>query len=372
VRITFDHSAVTFPDILAGANQSAAITTAEACVAEDSKGFFSTYVGTGPFRFAEWKLGEYVRLERFADYSPYGTKGAAMDGFAGWKEPGVEHIYFWVMQDDATRLAGLETGLYDVNYNVATFDYKQLQGKPDVETVQYLAGTAAFVFNKRRGPAADPYVRQAVNACVDAGDMMTVLFGDFGELNPSYMEESYPFWVSTAGGERYNRADPELARQLLARSNYKGEPFRILATPLGFMDQAAQVLKQQLEAIGISVTVTIVDWATMISYAGDPERWDLYTTAFFSVPVPTLKLFFAPAYSGGAVDEHLQDLVSAFNRAGTRDEARRIWEELQGYSWEYLPVLHLGHYKAASAWSTRVENVTVFRGIYFWNTRVRN
>ena len=30
-----------------------------------------TPIGTGPFKFAEWKRGEYIKLDRFADYASH-------------------------------------------------------------------------------------------------------------------------------------------------------------------------------------------------------------------------------------------------------------------------------------------------------------
>jgi hypothetical protein len=31
----------------------------------------------------------------------------------------------------------------------------------------------------------------------------------------------------------------------------------------------------------------------------------------------------------------------------------------------------MGHFIAAFAWNKKVENITVYNGLYFWNTSVR-
>ncbi|GHT53431.1 ABC transporter substrate-binding protein [Spirochaetia bacterium] len=372
VRITFNHPAVSFPEVIAGANQSALITTAAACVDEDAKGFLKQNIGTGPFKFVEWKLNQYILLEKFADYVPYGDSSKPIDGWAGYKAPGVEQIYFRVVPEDLTRIAGLETGQYDINYNLGTYDMPRIAAMGDeVEMVRYQAGTVAFVFDKREGPASDLYFRRAVNAVIDIDDILESVYGEFYEGGASYMDDTQPYWKSLAGSEHYNQKNPGLAKEYLAKSNYRGESFVILTTTMGNMEASALVMQQQLASVGINVKITSVDWATMMAYANDPLRFDIYTTSFSSVPLPSLKLYFAPTYAGWSDDPALQQYLSALNAATSRDEARQIWDTLQAYSWEYLPILNLGHYIAASAWNKKVENVTVYNGLYFWNTRVR-
>jgi peptide/nickel transport system substrate-binding protein len=60
-----------------------------------------------------------------------------------------------------------------------------------------------------------------------------------------------------------------------------------------------------------------------------------------------------------------------FNSAGSRAEARERWEALQAYSWEYLPIINLGHFYQTHAWREGVEGLAVYNGLYFWNARLR-
>jgi peptide/nickel transport system substrate-binding protein len=371
VRITFDHPAVTFADVVAGAAQPAIITTVEACGDEDDKGMMKQYVGTGPFKFAEWKLGQYVLLDRFADYVPYGDSTKPLDGWAGYKAPKIEHLYYWYAPEAATRFAGLQTDQFDVNYNVSGDDYTQHAALPNVEMVSFQAGTVAYIFNHKQGVAANLYFRQAVNAAINVPDILRASHGDLQELGSCYMDDTQPFWKTDAGSEYYNVNNSDLAKELLAKAGYKGEKFTMLVAPTSNMDRAALVMQQQLQAVGINTEVTVVDWATLIAHRNDPARFDLYSTTYASVPVPSLKLYYGPTYPGWSDDPTLQQYMADFNAATSRDEARQRWDVLQAYSWEYLPLISMGHYIAASAWSSRVENVTAFNGLYFWNTTVR-
>ncbi|MDR3138205.1 MAG: ABC transporter substrate-binding protein [Treponema sp.] len=371
VRIQFDHPAVTFPDVVAGAAQPASITTRESAADEDERGFVKEYIGTGPFKFAEWKLSQYILLEKFADYVPYGDPSKPIDGWAGYKAPKVEQIYFYLVPQSSTRMAGLETGQFHVDYNVVDETLSRLSSLNDIEIVRYQAGTLAYVFNKKQGVGKNLYFRQAVNAAAHDDDILRATYGSLYDLGSSYMDDTQPYWKSEAGSQNYNNKDPEKAKALLQQAGYNGEPFRILVANLNNMDRGALVLEQHLKAVGINVELIVVDWATLTQYRTDPSRFDLYVTSFASVPVPSLKLYFGPSYPGWSEDETLQRYFADFNGATNREEARKRWDILQGYSWEYLPLINVGHYIAAFAWSKKVENVTVYNGVYFWNTSVK-
>jgi peptide/nickel transport system substrate-binding protein len=371
VRIQFNHPAVTFPDVMAGAAQPAIITTREAAADEDDKGFMKGNIGTGPFRFVEWKLGQYILLEKFADYVPYGDPSKPVDGWAGYKAPRLEQIYFHLVPQSSTRTAGLETGQFHVDYNVVDDTISHVATLKDVESISYQAGTMALIFNKRQGVASNIYFRQAVNAICGNEDILRAVYGTQYDLGSSYMDDTQPYWKSDAGSEHYNRRDLVLAKELLEKAGYRGETFHILTPILGGIERAAVVLEQQLEAAGINVEVTSVDWATMMQYRTDPARFDLYLTSFVSVPVPSLKLYFGPSYPGWSEDETLQRYFVDFNEATSREEARRRWDILQAYSWEYLPLINVGHFSSTFAWNKKVENLTVYNGLFFWNACIR-
>jgi peptide/nickel transport system substrate-binding protein len=370
VQIRFARPAAAFPDMMAGAPQPAVITSAAACADEDERGFLRGYIGTGPFRFVEWKSGRYILLERFPAYQSYGPPGSA-DGWAGRKEPQVDLIYYHIVPQASTRLAGLLTGQFDVDYNVDNDDIPVINRTGGLRTASYQAASLALVFNKKQGPCADPRFRRALNAAVDAGEIMAAVFGEQYELGSSYMEDTQGFWSSAAGGEQYNQGNPLLARELLKGTDYAGQPLRILTSTPGTTDRGVLVLMAQLEKAGIRAEMTVVDWGTLLQYREDPSRYDIYTSSFFSVPIPSLKLYLSPGFPGWSDDPRLARYLEDFNAAGSREEARLHWESLQAYAWEYLPIINLGHFYQTHAWREGVEGLTVYNGLYFWNAALR-
>ena len=133
------------------------------------------------------------------------------------------------------------------------------------------------------------------------------------------------------------------------------------------MDKSALFIKDELEKIGMKVEVIIVDWSTMMAYRSDPDKYDLCITAMTSVPVPSLKLYFDPEYAGWSDDEKLQNLLKDFNSSEDLSSALKLWEEIQMYSFKYLPVIVAGHYNSGYLYRKELKGVIENNGFYFYN-----
>ena len=371
VRIEGASSLILLPAMIAGAAQPASITTAAACTNEDANGFLKEYIGTGPYKFSEWRQDQYIRLERFDGYVPYGTKGVAMDGWSGYKTAPTKFLEFTLVPDQATGAIGLEAGQFDAMFNVAYDDYARLESNPNLTAVRSQMGTVALIPNHKRGISSKQYFRTAVSTALDFDALLTATFGKGYALGSSYMDAGQPFWISEAGSDKYNLKDPEKAKKILAENGYAGEPFTVLVSTLNKMDNIGVAVKSQLEKIGIPVKLTIVDWATLTGYRKDPARFDMFITTFAEVPVPSLKLYYGPEYPGWSVDEKLSALFLAMTSAPTLKEAKARWDELQGYSWEYLPIICPGHFMGMFAWQKNVTGVNMYSGgPKFWSAGV--
>ena len=373
VKITADTPALTLPDMIAGANVTALITTADACADLTETGYLKNYVGTGPYKFTEFVQDQYIRLDRFDDYVPYGEDGY-VDGMAGHKDAAAQTLYYSYVQEPATRIAGLQTGQYDLIYSLTSDNYDIIAKTPGVETQTQEAGALILVMNKKEGLCTDVNFRQAVNAALSMDDIMTVGYGSFYSLGSCYMEECNGFWLTDAGSENYNRSDLELAKKYLAQSSYQdGDVFTIMTTNENNRDKLALVIASQLEAIGITCDVQPYDYPTMNAYQSDPSMYDMFVMSYSSVPLPTLKFYLGSGAGFWTTDETFQSYISCFNQATTKDEAYQIWEELQAYCWnDYLPVINCGHYQDCYAWNAdTLSNVNIYNNIaHMWSVSV--
>jgi len=368
VHISLDKPFMMLPYFIAGAAQPAAITTEECCRNEDSSGYLSEYIGTGPYKITEWVPDKYVRLEKFTGYSPYGKKGSPPDGMAVYKNPVLNSIYYHFNTDEDVQVSEFLSGDTDVILNLTGIDAELIQDGPDVISKTLPHGIIGLVFNKRHGEGANLYFRQAVNAAVDCDALNRAAFGSLYKNDASYMEAAQKMWHTDSGSLQYNKHDIAAAKKLLLKAGYNGEEFRIIVCPANNLDRTAAVLKQQLEEAGITVRLVIFSQTAFLKARNDPNSFDMFITTFASSPVPALNIYYDSDYPGWTDDAVLRKKISELEGVGTEAERIRLWTEIQAYSWEYLPMINTGHYMMKYAWTTRLKNVIHGRdGIYLWN-----
>ena len=60
-------------------------------------------------------------------------------------------------------------------------------------------------------------------------------------------------------------------------------------------------------------------------------------------------------------------MCAEINSATSREEAYAKWEELQDYSWDYIPLIKIGDYSYLEGSSTKLTGVDYFEGPVIWN-----
>lgn len=374
VKISLANPCMYLNDLIAGAGQMPAIVPASTIETQDpDSGYLTEYIGTGPFKFGEWVQDQYIRLDKFEDYSPYGTEGY-QDGWAGYKQAYVDTVYCYFATDDASRVAGMLSGEYDVAYSLPIDNYAQFEGKDEYIIYNEMTGQTDLIYNKQEGLGANKLIRQAVNAALNDEDIMLagVPNPQFYRLDAGYMYQEQSAWYTDAGSEYYNQNNAEKAKELLEEAGYNGETFTILVSSdyTEFYNDAI-VIQSQLQAIGMNCELLVCDWATFLSYRSDPSAYSAFITSFTPIATPTMNLFLTATWPGWETDEKVVEALDAINSSTDADEAYSIWEDLQEYCWsEELPVSKLGDRYIYSVSTNKVENLGYFQGPYFWNTKV--
>jgi peptide/nickel transport system substrate-binding protein len=354
---------------LAASTQFAAIMPKEQIESADPTGV-KEYIGTGPFQFHEWKQDQYIHLKKYDDYQAVDLPA---DGLSGKKEALIEDLYFDIVKDATTRITGTQTGQYSVGLYLPHENYQQLKGDPNLIENVNIAGELDLVFNKNEGPFSNIAVRQAVNAALDFEKILLGAFADkdLSRLDSGYMIQEQVNWYSNSGKELYNQKDSEKAKQLLEEAGYNGEEIKILATrEYPFNYNASMIVQEQLKAIGMNAILETYDWATIMSMREDPANWDLLFTGYPIVSTPVELVFFNSDYYDGPKDEKMTNLLFAIKNAKSQEEAKSLWDELQAYSWEFLPFIKIGDYTDIGAVSNKVEGYRYFEGPVLWNTKV--
>jgi peptide/nickel transport system substrate-binding protein len=114
-------------------------------------------IGTGPFKFVEYRMNEIVRLERNPDY---------------WKKglPYLDGIEVSIVPNRATRMLGLIAGKYDVSFptdvTVALVNDAKKQA-PALQCKIRAIGSSNLIINRDAPPFDNPDIRQALALTLD-------------------------------------------------------------------------------------------------------------------------------------------------------------------------------------------------------------
>ncbi len=358
-------------DTMASAKMAAAIMPKEIVEAAPVEGV-TEYIGTGPFKFVEWKQDQYIHFTKFDDYQSLETEA---DGLSGKKEALVDDIYFEIVNDASTRMAGLQTGKYDFAHSIPSNNYDQLKSNPKLNPVFDNYGEMFLVYNEKKGAASEFKMRQAINTALDLEKIMLGSFTDeeLYWLDPGYMTSTISNWASDAGSEFYNQNDPEKAKQLLDEIGYNNEEIRIMTTrDYPFFYSATVIIQEQLTKLGMNVKLVVYDWPTfMEKLTNDLEEWDAAIFASATVSTPSQLLAISSTFAGGIADPTTTSLLEALETSPSQEKAKKIWDELQGHAWEnHLPVTIIGGYNSLFGATDKVEGLTTFSGPIYWNTKV--
>src|SRR5207253_1378984 len=113
-------------------------------------------IGTGPYRFVEHKPDRHVKLVRFKDYA---ARSDAPDGFGGRRTAYLDEILFLPVPDVAVRLAGVETGEYQLGLQIQQDQYERIKTIPGVVAgIIKPEGWSTAVLNHKQGLMTDKRV----------------------------------------------------------------------------------------------------------------------------------------------------------------------------------------------------------------------
>ena len=134
---------------------------------------------------------------------------------------------------------------------------------------------------------------------------------------------------------------------------------------------AAIIIQQQLQAIGIDCEVDACDWSTFLEKRADETKYDAFITTFSTNALPTQLSFYNPEWAGWTSDEEVIQGVADFYAAGSLEDAISTWNDLQQFTLtDGQEISKFGDYQLYSVSTAKVAHLAYFQGPLVWSAEV--
>lgn len=212
--------------------------------------FLNNPIGTGPYKFKEWKKDDRLTLAANKDYFGEAPK---------WDE-----VVFRSIPEDSTRVSELLAGGVDIAVNIPPTDLQRIESTDGVSYKKSpTQRVMMLVLRTADGhPTADPLVREAIDLAIDKQAIVDSLIGGAGKVTRTRVT---PGNVG-ANEDLYGTTlyDPEKAKELLAKAGYGDGLTLTLSSPNGRYlkdKETAELMAAMLSEVGIKIELELLEWS---------------------------------------------------------------------------------------------------------------
>ncbi len=208
-------------------------------------------IGSGPYKFVEWKRGDQIVFEAFDDY--FDKDNAAK----------IKNVIWKTIPEGNSRTIALESGEIDYIIELDSATVQNIQDNPAITIIEVPGISHNWLtVNNEVKPFDDVKVRKAISKAINRQDVLTVAIDGHGipaeSQTPTGMLGEY-----TEGFDGY---DLEGAKALM--KEWGGDPASIKLEVICSNDmkkRAAEVIQANLQEIGINMTIVSMDLSTYLS-----------------------------------------------------------------------------------------------------------
>ena len=281
--------------------------------AKSAAGTAQRPIGTGPFKFEDWKKGNAVVLSRF-------------DGYRQAPAVKLKKVTFRFISDPAAQVAALLAGDVDgFPRGLANQSLKQFQSDARFTvTLGATAGKGIMAINNKRKPFDDVRVRRALAHAIDRKAFIDGVLAGKAVPIGSHFAPTDAGYVDLTGITPH---DPDKARALLKEAGVQ-TPLQVTLTlpPPQYARQGGEVLAAQLAKVGIQAKIENVEWAQWLSGAFKGQ-FDL--TVINHVEPLDYMVYTDPKYYYGYDNKAFRDLAAKHAASTNAKERSSLFAQMQ-------------------------------------------
>ena len=328
-------------------------------------------VGTGPFKFVEWKQTDYLKVAKNENY---------------WRKgyPKVDTITWKPVVDNNSRAALMQTGEAHFTFPLPYELAEVLKGKPDLEVVAAPSIVLRYLsMNTQQKPFDNPKVRQAIAYAINKDALAKVAFNGYAEAAQGVVPQGVEYSIKIGAWPN----DLAKAKQLMSEAGYPNgfETELWSAYNHSTAQKVTQFLQQQLQQIGIRTKITLLEAGQRVEKVEswpDPKTapvrlyyvgWSTSTGEADWAIRPLLggeswppKLFNTAYYKSDKVDADIRNAQLTTSSG----EKAKLYEDAQKTIWQDAPWAPLVVEKLLSAHNKKLSGVYVIPDASFNFTEV--
>jgi len=316
----------------------------------------SIAVGTGPFRFKQWRTGDRIVLEKNPSY---------------WKPglPKVNQLVIRFITDPAARLAQLRAGQLDFTVDLAPDQKTELDRDPNLEAVARPSFNVGYLaLNPSYKPLSDGRVRQAIAHAINRPAIVQAFWGGLGTHSPHFLPAALS-WATDPTLQAYSY-DPAKARQLLTQAGYpNGFDLQLWYMPVSrpyfpTPKPISEAFAADLSKVGIRVALKTQDWAAYLADRRRPPGYQSFMlgwTGDYGDPDSFYYPHFGPRSTddlGNWKNDRLFQLLNQGRASGNQAERATIYRQVDQILHQNvlrLPIVHsqplLAQRKSLQGWT---------------------
>ena len=297
VRVTLKDADGMFPFKMAWGD---AVMLDEASVADEA----THPVGTGPFKFAEWKQGDSITLDAF-------------DGYWGEK-PALKSATFRFIGDPTAAFAAMMAGDVDAfPIYPSPETLAQLEADPRFKViVGTTEGETILAMNKAVPPLDNVKVREAIAHAINRQELIDGAMFGYGTPIGTHFAPHHPDYIDLTETSAY---DPEKSKALLTEAGVSGLKLRLALPPTPYARRGGELLAAQLRAVGIETEATNMEWAQWLETVYKGKDYDL--TIISHVEPMDIGIYTRDDYYFNYKNDALKAVMAEVNT--TTDDAHR-------------------------------------------------
>jgi peptide/nickel transport system substrate-binding protein len=322
-------------------------------------------IGTGPFKFAEFKPKESIKVVRNPDY---------------WKKgrPYLDAIDYTVISNRPTAILAFIAGKLDMTFpfqvTVPLLNDVQAQAPQAICELRPTNGAATIIMNRSAPPFDNPDLRQVMALTLDRKAFVDTLTGGQGKIGAAMMPPPEGVWGMPADMLRTLPGyDPDVhksrgeARKLMERLGY-GSDKRLSLTigirNIPFLRDSGIILIDQLKDVYIDGELDPVETSVWFPRIARREYQVGLTGTTSGVDDPDQQLYENYAcgsernYSGYC-DRDTEQLIDRQSREADQEKRRRlVWDIDKKLQHDTArPIIYYGI--EATCWQPHVKGLTI-------------